>query len=473
MALIAAGVTAYQLSRPGLLFGVTPDVSVYVGAAVRLVHGAVPYRDFVFVQPPGFVLLSTPVAALSELIGTREALVALRSLTPLLAATNVVMVGQLIRPHGRAATLVACAVMALFPAELYAIRGPQLEPVVIFFCLAGAVLAFNGTAPAGSRRLAIAGVAFGFAVAVKLSAALPLIVLAVLCARQARRRLLPFAAGAAAGFGIPALPFLLLAPGAFVRDTVTTQLGRIPASGRVSLSVRLGDLTGASAFTTRETLTIATAMAISGFVIVAFAVSRRSPTPLEWFALGATVTVALAQLAPAQYYPQYAAVIAPFLAMVLGVAVGRLAGIGTRRAAIGGAAAAVAALVTGTLLNVSAEAVPDVARSVDAVIPAGGCSLSNSPVFLFTADRFQANTPGCTVMTDPDGTTLALSDGSPEAAATWRAAFTHTDYVVTDAPIGDWDLPTSAHIPTYIADNFRLVRSGGLLIYVRDSALVP
>jgi hypothetical protein len=94
-------------------------------------------------------------------------------------------------------------------------------------------------------------------------------------------------------------------------------------------------------------------------------------------------------------------------------------------------------------------------------------------VFLFTADRFQANTPGCTVMTDPDGTTLALSDGSPEAAATWRAAFTHTDYVVTDAPIGDWDLPTSAHIPTYIADNFRLVRSGGLLIYVRDSALVP
>jgi alpha-1,2-mannosyltransferase len=467
LAIAAAGVTLFQLSRPGLLFGVTPDISVYVGGAVRLVHGAVPYRDFVFVQPPGFVLLATPVAFLSELIGTRDALALLRLLTPVLAAANVVLVGRLVRHQGRAATLVACAVMALFPGELYAIRGPQLEPVLVLLCLLGAVLVYNGDTPADSRRLAFGGLAFGFAVAVKTTAVLPLIVLVVLLAPQWRRRLLPFIGGAAAGLGIPTLPFLLLAPAAFLRDTVATQLGRIPASGRVPLPVRLGDLTGLSAFGAPDAVTIALAIAIGGFVIVAFAVSRRPPTTLEWFALGSTVAVGLAQLAPALYYQQYAAFMAPFLAAALGVSVGRLAGLRPGRLAMAAAAVLVVALLTAQLVYVASESVPDVARSVDAVVPAGGCALSNSPVFLFTADRFQAASPGCTAMTDPYGTTLALGDSSAEAIATWNTAFAKVDYVVTDVPIDAWQLPPNAHLAAYVAANFRLLRSGGLLFYVR------
>src|SRR3979490_1927745 len=104
LALVAAGVTAYQLSRPGSLFGITADVSVYFGASVRLVHGALPYRDYVFVQPPGFALLATPFALLSKLIGTRDGLAVLRLCTPLLAAVSVILVGQLVRHRGQAAT---------------------------------------------------------------------------------------------------------------------------------------------------------------------------------------------------------------------------------------------------------------------------------------------------------------------------------------------------------------------------------
>jgi hypothetical protein len=59
-AVIAAALDVLQLSRPGYLLGGTPDISVYLGTAVRLVHGALPYRDFVLVQPPGSTLLLSP-----------------------------------------------------------------------------------------------------------------------------------------------------------------------------------------------------------------------------------------------------------------------------------------------------------------------------------------------------------------------------------------------------------------------------
>ena len=61
----------YQSTRPGFLVGVTEyDDGPYFGSAVRLVHGSMPYRDFVLVQPPGITLLMSPAALLSYLVGT-------------------------------------------------------------------------------------------------------------------------------------------------------------------------------------------------------------------------------------------------------------------------------------------------------------------------------------------------------------------------------------------------------------------
>src|ERR1700694_1388270 len=151
-AVLAAGITAYQLSRPGFLLGITPDISAWFGGSIRLVHGALPYRDFDLLQPPGFALLASPFAFLSEAIGTRDALAAMRLCTPLLAAGNVLLIGYVVRHQGRTAVIVACAVMAFFPAELYAIRSGLLEPVVDLFCLAGTALVFDGDGFARSRR---------------------------------------------------------------------------------------------------------------------------------------------------------------------------------------------------------------------------------------------------------------------------------------------------------------------------------
>ena len=62
------------LTRPGLLTDVTEyDDGVYLGAAIRLTQGVLPYRDFAFVQPPGILLLMTPVALAGRIFSTATA----------------------------------------------------------------------------------------------------------------------------------------------------------------------------------------------------------------------------------------------------------------------------------------------------------------------------------------------------------------------------------------------------------------
>ena len=72
----------YQYTRPGFLLGVTEyDDGPYFGSAVRLVHGSMPYRDFVLVQPPGITLLMSPVGLLTYWTGTAWGLAIGRILT--------------------------------------------------------------------------------------------------------------------------------------------------------------------------------------------------------------------------------------------------------------------------------------------------------------------------------------------------------------------------------------------------------
>ena len=92
--LVALGVCAYQLSLPNVLFGYhystgNPyDDGVYLGAALHLVNGVLPYRDFVLLHPPGVALLMTPIAALGRIIGTRDAMAGARLVTVLITALN-------------------------------------------------------------------------------------------------------------------------------------------------------------------------------------------------------------------------------------------------------------------------------------------------------------------------------------------------------------------------------------------------
>jgi hypothetical protein len=465
-AVIAVALDALQLSRPGYLLGGTPDISVYLGTAVRFVHGVLPYRDFVLVQPPGSTLLLSPAALLSELVGTRWALGVLRLGTILVAAANVLLVGRLVRHHGRPQTLVACGVMAVLPAELYALNAGLLEPLVDLFCLLGAAIVFDGGAPSTSwRRWVIGGASVGFGVAVKLPAVVPALVLGAVCLPDLRRRLVPFAGGVVAGFALPSAAFFAVAPGSFFRDVVVSQLGRVPGGGRTSAVPRLAGMTVGGGGNSAVALTLA----VLAVTVLGLAVRGRRRDASEWFAIACALLVGAVQFVPSQYYPQYAALLAPFLAMSLATAVDRLTAL-IRRSALVPAAVTAMLLVAlaGQVVAVEASSVSDPAAAVDAVVPPGTCTLSDGPRVLIPSDRFVSTAPGCTEMVDAFGTMLSFADDPDAGVAVVRAAVSHADYLVLTGSVVGWLTGPYTPLQALVDGDFRLVRSGDLWIYVRD-----
>jgi len=466
--LIAMALSVYQLTRPGMLFGLTEyDDGVYFGSAIRLVNGALPYRDFVLVHPPGFELLASPVALVSRASGTRDAMAAVRLCMPLVAALNVLLVGALIRHRGRLPTLVGAGLMAIFPAEVGATHTALLEPVLDLFCLLGALLVFHGEMLGGRRQLLLGGVAMGFAGTVKVWAVIPVLVIAVLCLPQVWRRLAPFISGVAIGFAVPTLPFVIAAPGSFYRDVVTTQLARVAGSGRIPFTIRLADLTGGPRIF-HGWLAVPLAIGIAAVVIAALARSTGHPTTFEWFAVGSTVGIAALLMLPAQFYGHYAAFIAPFLAMAVASAVGLLVPPTLLRTGLAIAALGLIALTANHVRVIGGEHAADRALSIDAVIPAGACALADSPADLITADRFVSASPGCgDNITDPYGTTISYGGSKPAAVAVWRHAFENTDYLVLYS-LRNGRIPLVPSLRAELDDHFTLVSTDGLLIYVRN-----
>ena len=93
------------------------------------------------------------------------------------------------------------------------------------------MLVFEGDRlTSNSRRLLLGGVAFGFAGAIKVWAIFPVLVLLLLLlcrARPASRLVSRYIAGVVAGFCIPVLPFVILAPRAFYDSVIVAQLSRV------------------------------------------------------------------------------------------------------------------------------------------------------------------------------------------------------------------------------------------------------
>ena len=463
--LAGIGIDALQLSRPGFLFGGTSDISVYLAGAIRLIHGAIPYRDFVFVQPPGIVVLLSPFGLLSNFVGTRGALAALRICTPLIAGTNVLLVGRLVHHRGRLAALVACGLMALYPAERYALNAGLLEPVTDLFCLAGASLLFDRDNFAGPRSILLGGILFGVAGAVKAPVVVAVLVVGVMCVSSPHRRLLPFLGGVVAGFGCLSLAFFVMAPGAFFHDVVVSQLSRVPGSGRTPVGIRLEDMTVGGG-TAGAYIALAVVAVI---ILAAFAIRRRRLTALETFGLATAAAVGAVQFVTTQYYPQYPAFLAPFLVIVMGLAVDRLVpSPRARRFAPAIAAAGLCALLVSQIAAVEGTATRDYERAVDAVVPAGACALSDGPVIIVTTNRFVSSVPGCTKMVDPFGTMLAFVHDPAGGDAAFRSALSSVDYLVLSTAVDSWlDGPYATLLP-YVGANFHLVRSGLLFVYVRN-----
>ena len=495
-----------QYARAGFLFGVTEyDDGPYFGSAVRLVHGSMPYRQFVLVQPPGITLLMSPAALLSYWTGTAWGLAIGRILTLLAGTAGVALAGLLVRHRGLLAVLVACGITAVYADAVGAAHTVLVEPWLVLFCLAGALAVFDrDKITTSTKRLAWGGVLFGFAGVVEAWAIVPVIVLAALCLPHLKRAAI-YAGGVAAGFLVPVLPFVIAAPRGFYHSLITAQIGYRAHAVRVTFLSRLRDLTGFPyAMDWPKTTLLLAALALVVCVIVAqagaMAITHRPPPTLDWFAMASTALIVAMFLWPPQFHYHFAQFLAPFLALSLALSVSRLlygaepgedlavswprtsGPRAARRLGMGIVSVTAVALAAAAVLQFRSDAVytpvmGPVPAAVGRLIPPGACVLTDQVSVTLLANRFESSDPRCPQMVDSLGTTLALSHGLkpgtgaatvPAVTAWWKQAFSNAQYALftrSNATRIAW----SPALKAYLASHFTQIYQSPnrLTLYVR------
>lgn len=209
------------------------DEGVYFSAAALMFDGLMPYRDFVFVHPPGLlVFLALTSAWTKSFLGVDGAFALSRWIAAALGTINVLLVARLVlrwpgTTAARWGALFAAAFYATYPEVVQVERGPFLEPLLNLVCLSLAAAVIHS---GGHRRwIWIAGALAGLAVSIKVWAVLWVAgALWGLRSFATRRELLVFLGAAAITWGLIVLPFAALAPGPFVTETGLFHLWRPP-----------------------------------------------------------------------------------------------------------------------------------------------------------------------------------------------------------------------------------------------------
>ena len=514
----------FLVTRSGFLTSGTVeyDDGVYLGAALRLLHGAMPYKDYAFVQPPGIVVVALPGALIGSLTSQVNGLVAARVLSVLASTACIPLAGRLVRHRGAIACAATAGLLAVYPADVLSGRTLLLEPWMNLACLLAANLAFRDGRLKSPAWLAWAGVAFGCGVAIKFWAAAPAAVLLAVCliARPAPgasrvRRAGALAGGAVGGFAVLAGPFALAAPSAFIHQTLLYQASRVgtptPRSLRLAHITGLIDILGrngkvAAPGTTTHSLfamgaeasthivavgwTAYAAAAVGiAFIAAGYLRGLRERTPLEWFALATAVLATAAILWYSAFFYHYPDFPAPWLAIAVGAAAGSLACLvkGSARPARLGRRVIAAAIAVVILAIAGIEArelapahVPASPANISALVPAGSCLIADQVSFAIAANRFSAPSASCPDVVDSLATTLALSGGVspqggagqvPGVVAGWEAIYSKAQYawVSAGAPAR---IPWTGDFAEWFASHFHPVVAyhdyGDSVLYARD-----
>jgi hypothetical protein len=461
--LLALALRLLLLSRPGYLLGVTEyDDGPYFGSAVNLIHGYLPYRSFVLVQPPGITLLMVPSALLSKVTGTATAMATSRVLTTLASSAGVVLVGLLLRHRGLVAVIVGCGILAVYPDSVATARTVLVEPWLVLFCLLGALALFDGNHLTSSgKRLFWGGVAFGFAGCVEVWAIFPVITALVMLLPRIRRAAV-YVGGVAVGFLVPTLPFAALAPKRFYQSLYVAQVAPRAGSTRVPLPARLSHMLGISnpgllPAHPRVLILVATAVlvvVVAAMIAVAWRVLRQAPPALDWWVLATTGVIVVMFMWPDQFHYHFAAFLAPFFAMsialplsrlleALSQGTGRLSAADGRRlwvpaAVLASLAIAVLALDQGNFESHVQLPLAPVPAAVEKIIPQGACVATDQVSYLLMANRFSPDEARCPHMLDGLGSDLGFSNGLkpstgagnvPAVQAMWQDEFTHAQFV--------------------------------------------
>ena len=237
MAIAAVGwlLRAFPLIQAGPFgYFIDYDEGVYFASSSLLLRGALPYRDFAFVHPPGLLYCLSPAAWLGLIREPSFGFAAARWMFTLIGTVNVLLIGRLaLRSAGWVCAIAASLFYATHPVAVAIERGPFLEPVLNLCCLwlGGVWLAEHDR---NRWKMLAAGALCGVAISVKLLGVLWLLACVVSAPRQLRGQWLAFVAAAAISFVAIVGPVAAASPGDFLHQAVVFQLHR-PADGPVTI----------------------------------------------------------------------------------------------------------------------------------------------------------------------------------------------------------------------------------------------
>jgi hypothetical protein len=217
------------------------DDGVYFGGALRLLHGELPYRDFVFVQPPGAAVMMAPSAALSFVVGEPSAFIGARLAIICLGGVNAWLVYRVLRPAGSVAAVAGGLFYAMYPGTVGAERTLLLEPLLNCAVLLAVLLLVRPDRRAW--HAVVAGACMGAGCTAKLWLGPLVLILAWWMWLTVGRRIAAvFVAGSAGTAAVVAGPFLIAAPGMMWEQVVLDQASRSRSLSTVDRLTAIGGM---------------------------------------------------------------------------------------------------------------------------------------------------------------------------------------------------------------------------------------
>jgi len=296
------------------------DDGVYYAASAHLIRGELPYRDFVFVQPPGITILLLPFVALAGVIGDVAAMATARLAIAVVGSVNSVLIYFLLRKRAGDWAIFAGLFYAVWRVPAQTERTILLEPFVTLFWLTS-ILLLSRVQGVTRKPFAFvgSGMLMGLAVATKLWAVPLLALLFSLVFLKWRLRLaLAWTVGACAGAFI-CLPLVVHAPMSFVQQVFLNQLGRASPDSLLARLLRFTDIGGLGVVRQLSTPILAVAAVAA---LCSIAVCCYFAWKLPWARLYVVIlTLQLLEITVAPvYYYHYFAFAAAAMAITFGAA---------------------------------------------------------------------------------------------------------------------------------------------------------
>jgi alpha-1,2-mannosyltransferase len=406
------------------LFGINfYDDGVHYAAATGLMHGQLPYRDFLLLHPPGIVLALAPFAGLAYLVGDARGFALARLAFMALGGVNALLVSRFLRPVGTYAAWLGGLFYALFWPAIYSEHTVLLEGLANTCLLVALLLIVPVARDArpSTAKLLIAGAALGFAMTIKIWGIVPILVLfGWLVVRFDFRRALLFLAGAAALTTAVCLPFFVAAPATMWRMVVLDQIQRNDSG--LMFWERVNEIAGLTLYRPPQALNLAVVLASLGLLaatIAAWSYRRTRTAVLLILSLG------ILMMTTPSWFVHYAALTAAVFAIAVGAGGQRLVDLPAIRRST------VARVVVGTLV-MAALVVPSLpiaqakigdrfpGRTLgNAVASRPGCVTSDHPSPLILMNVMSRNLDrGCPLVVDLGGASYHLE--SPDRGVSSR-----------------------------------------------------